>query len=74
MIYKHKYAQEEAWDLADTVAILHQGRIQQLGTPKDIAANPANPFVMNFIADVAHIPATSQVIIKSSFTDRLSVE
>lgn len=55
------YKQEEAWDLADNVVILHQGKIQQIGSPTEIAAAPANPFVMNFVSDVAHIPATSQV-------------
>ncbi|NBU69034.1 MAG: ATP-binding cassette domain-containing protein, partial [Verrucomicrobia bacterium] len=36
--------QEEAFELADHVTILHQGKIQQSGTPKEILARPANAF------------------------------
>jgi sulfate transport system ATP-binding protein len=41
--------QEEAFELADHVTILHQGRIQQSGTPKEILARPANVFVADFL-------------------------
>ena len=37
------------------------GRIEQVGTPKEILERPATPFVMNFIADVNQLPSTSQV-------------
>ncbi len=38
-----------------------RGRIEQVGTPKEILERPATPFVMNFIADVNQLPSTSQV-------------
>jgi len=41
--------QREAMTLADTVLVLAQGRIQQLGAPLDIYRNPANKFVATFI-------------------------
>ena len=41
--------QEEAFELADHVTILHQGKIQQSGTPKEILARPANAFVSDFL-------------------------
>jgi len=41
--------QREAMTLADTVLVLAQGRIQQMGAPLDIYRNPANKFVATFI-------------------------
>ena len=41
--------QEEAFELADHVTILHQGKIQQTGTPEEILARPANAFVADFV-------------------------
>ena len=41
--------QEEAFELADHVVILHEGRIQQSGTPKEILTRPANAFVSDFL-------------------------
>ncbi len=38
-----------------------RGRIEQVGTPREILERPATPFVMNFIADVNQLPSTSQV-------------
>jgi sulfate/thiosulfate transport system ATP-binding protein len=44
--------QEEAFEVADQVAIMHQGQLQQVGTPRDIFEQPASPFVMEFLGDV----------------------
>ncbi len=41
--------QEEAFAVADRVAILRAGRIVQEGTPEDIYARPASPFVARFL-------------------------
>ena len=43
--------QEEALELADRVAILNQGRIEQVGTPDDVHDHPANPFVCSFVGE-----------------------
>jgi len=44
--------QEEALEVADRVAIMNRGRIEQVGTPLDVYDNPANSFVYQFIGDV----------------------
>jgi len=41
--------QVEAMTLADRIVILEKGRIQQIGTPAEIYARPANAFVAGFI-------------------------
>ena len=41
--------QEEALELADRVVVLNDGRIEQIGTPDDIYADPATPFVFDFL-------------------------
>ena len=41
--------QEEALDLADRVALLNHGRIEQVGRPQDVLDRPASPFVAGFV-------------------------
>jgi spermidine/putrescine transport system ATP-binding protein len=41
--------QEEAMWMADTVAVMNHGRIEQLGAPAEIYEFPASPFVANFL-------------------------
>ena len=41
--------QVEAMTLGDRVAVMHQGRLLQLGTPQEIYGSPANLFVASFI-------------------------
>ena len=43
--------QEEALTLSDTVVVMNEGRIQQIGTPKDIYNEPQNCFVADFIGE-----------------------
>ena len=42
--------QEEAFALADRVALLNLGRIEQFDTPRKISAAPSNEFVREFLA------------------------
>jgi sulfate transport system ATP-binding protein len=44
--------QEEALEVADRVAVLNAGRIEQIGAPEEVYDNPANPFVFNFLGNV----------------------
>jgi sulfate transport system ATP-binding protein len=44
--------QEEAFEVADTVVVMNQGRIEQEGTPEHVFEHPANPFVMDFLGQV----------------------
>jgi spermidine/putrescine transport system ATP-binding protein/putrescine transport system ATP-binding protein len=41
--------QEEAMSMADRIAVLHHGRVQQVATPVTLYRNPANVFVADFI-------------------------
>ena len=41
--------QEEAMTMADTIAVMNEGRIEQLGTPADLYDNPKTAFVANFL-------------------------
>jgi spermidine/putrescine transport system ATP-binding protein len=43
--------QEEALSLSDRIAIMHEGKIEQLGTPSQIYERPQTPFVAAFIGD-----------------------
>ena len=43
--------QEEALTLSDTIVVLNDGHIQQIGTPTDIYNEPQNPFVADFIGE-----------------------
>ena len=44
--------QEEALELADRVAVLNHGVIEQEGTPEQVLEHPATPFVMSFLGTV----------------------
>jgi sulfate transport system ATP-binding protein len=44
--------QEEALEVADRVAIMNEGRLEQIGTPQEVYDQPANPFVYNFLGNV----------------------
>ncbi|MCJ0977167.1 sulfate ABC transporter ATP-binding protein [Rhodococcus sp. ARC_M12] len=47
--------QEEALDVADRIAVLNKGRIEQVGSPEDLYDRPANNFVMSFLGQVAKL-------------------
>nr|WP_263326495.1 sulfate ABC transporter ATP-binding protein [Neobacillus sp. Marseille-Q6967] len=44
--------QEEALEMADTVVVMNQGRIEQIGTPEEVYQNPSNAFVYSFLGRV----------------------
>ncbi|HEY7731584.1 MAG TPA: TOBE-like domain-containing protein [Gaiellaceae bacterium] len=41
--------QEEAMEVADEVAVMSEGRIEQVGSPREVYEQPANEFVMTFV-------------------------
>ncbi|MDF2905797.1 MAG: potA [Herbinix sp.] len=49
--------QEEALTMSDTIVVMNQGYIQQIGTPEDIYNEPKNAFVADFIGDSNIIPS-----------------
>lgn len=50
--------QEEALTMSDTIVVMNQGYIQQIGTPEDIYNEPQNAFVADFIGESNIIPST----------------
>ena len=50
------HEQEEAFDLADHVALLDAGRLQQVGTPEQLYHSPATAFVAGFIGRASAVP------------------
>ncbi|MEV7780486.1 ABC transporter ATP-binding protein [Kitasatospora sp. NPDC088351] len=49
--------QEEAMTMADTIAVMNGGRVEQLGAPADLYENPATTFVANFLGQSNLLPA-----------------
>jgi putative spermidine/putrescine transport system ATP-binding protein len=43
------HEQDEAFELGDRVAVLQQGRLEQVGTPEDLYERPASLFVATFV-------------------------
>ena len=50
--------QEEAMTMADTIAVMNQGRIEQMGSPEELYENPGTTFVANFLGQSNLIPGT----------------
>jgi sulfate/thiosulfate transport system ATP-binding protein len=47
--------QEEAMDVADRIAVMHEGRIEQVGDPREVYDHPASDFVMGFLGPVSRL-------------------
>ena len=50
--------QEEALAISDHVAVMYGGRIEQMGTPREMYAAPATPFVAEFIGTMNRLEST----------------
>lgn len=50
--------QEEAFELADRIVVLNEGRIEQTGSADQIHDHPATPFVARFMGAVVELPVT----------------
>ena len=50
--------QDEAMSVADRVAVMRGGRIEQLGTPVEVYDRPRTPFVAGFIGTTNRLPCT----------------
>jgi spermidine/putrescine transport system ATP-binding protein len=51
--------QEEALTMSDRIGVMSAGKLQQVGTPKDIYTRPVNRFVASFIGETNFLPATA---------------
>ena len=49
--------QEEALSMADKIAVMNKGKIEQIGAPREIYGNPVNQFVAGFIGETNFIEA-----------------
>lgn len=54
--------QEEAMAISDRIAVMMDGKIQQIGTPKQIYYNSKNERVMEFIGDTSEVVVSNQII------------
>ena len=50
--------QEEAMEVAGQIAVLNEGRIEQVGSPRELYEQPANEFVMSFVGPVNRLGET----------------
>ena len=62
--------QEEALTMSDTIVVISEGKIQQVGTPKQIYDEPMNAFVADFIGESNIIGGTMLSDFKVSFLGR----
>ena len=42
-------------EVADTIAVMNKGQIEQVGAPREVYDNPATPFVMGFLGPVSTV-------------------
>jgi iron(III) transport system ATP-binding protein len=52
--------QSEALSLADTVAVLRDGRLEQVGTPEEVYERPQSQWVARFLGDADVLPGTAR--------------
>jgi spermidine/putrescine transport system ATP-binding protein len=64
--------QEEAMSLSDRIAVMHEGRIEQIGSPEEIYECPQTAFVADFIGDTNLFAGTVESIDRSTITVRTS--
>lgn len=63
--------QEEALTMSDTIVVMNQGYIQQIGTPEDIYNEPQNAFVADFIGESNILPS---IMIKDKLVNILGTD
>jgi sulfate transport system ATP-binding protein len=61
--------QEEAFELADRIAVMNAGRIEQLADPETLYTKPANPFVCRFLGEVNELPIALHARFSGSSDD-----
>jgi sulfate transport system ATP-binding protein len=50
--------QEEAMEVAGQIVVLNEGRVEQVGSPRELYEQPANEFVMSFVGPVNRLGDT----------------
>lgn len=59
--------QGEALSLSDRIAVMNEGRVQQVATPAELYESPANAFVAGFIGDANFFRASVQEMMPGGF-------
>ncbi len=54
---------EEALAISDKIAVMRQGKIEQVGTPEEVYLNPASRFVAEFVAQANFLPAIQKGLV-----------
>ena len=62
--------QEEALTMSDTIVVMNEGQIQQIGTPTDIYNEPKNVFVAKFIGESNILPGIMKKDLLVNFMGR----
>ena len=71
--------QNEAFTLADRIAVLNDGRLEQVGTPREVYSDPHNLFVEEFLGDTNPFEARVEesnfegIVAEADFGSRLSL-
>src|SRR5437899_1621785 len=55
--------QEEALAMSDRIAVMNAGRVEQIGTPREVYEEPATPFVADFIGSLNAIEMTVDEVV-----------
>ena len=64
--------QEEALTMSDRIAVMNEGRVEQIGTPEEIYHQPASEFVAGFIGMANLLPVTVESLAGDRATARLA--
>ena len=62
--------QEEALSMSDTVVVMNEGKVQQIGSPIDIYNEPQNAFVADFIGESNILDGVMKEDYKASFSGK----
>jgi ABC-type Fe3+/spermidine/putrescine transport system ATPase subunit len=66
--------QQEALSLSDVVAVINEGKLEQVGTPNEVYQRPASEFVADFIGSTNLIPGTVRGVDADGHTIEVLVE
>ena len=64
--------QEEALTMSDTIIVMKDGVIQQIGTPIDVYNEPKNAYVADFIGESNIVPGTMKQDFEVTFSDGIT--
>ena len=65
--------QEEAFVLGDRVAVVHEGRVRQEGTPAEVYAAPADPWVAGFVGEANLVPGHAEAGVATTLLGAVPV-